>query len=131
MNVSRHDPDLGFSWGNQPGAVWPNQAGISLLEEALDPNHVQNRHTFGNTNDQSNIGIGRLHDRIGGKTSRNINNAGIGLGGLDGFPNRIKDGDPMDPFTAFTGGYTANHFGAILHHLLGMESAFASGNALD
>ena len=57
--------------------------------------------------------------------------AGVGAGGLDGLLAGVEDRHAEHFLAALAGGHAGDDLGAVLHHLLGVEAAFAAGEALD
>ena len=82
--------------------------------------HILNGQTFGDAHDQLNAAVGSFEDGIRGKPGRDEDNAGIGAGGFDGIPHRVKDGDftIQHPFAALAGGHAGDDVGAVGYHLV-------------
>src|SRR5262249_41348827 len=72
-DVAGHDADLAFARGHHPGAVRADQAGGGAAEVALDLDHVGHRDALGDGDDQRDLGLDRLADRVGGAGRRHIN----------------------------------------------------------
>ena len=110
MDVSWHDSDLAFAWGDDPWAVWSDQHGLAPFDGSIDVDHVQNGHTFGDRADDFDARIDGFEDRIGG----------------------IEDWQSFDGLTGLAGGDPTDHFGPVLFAAFGMKgSRFASDSLAD
>ena len=123
-DVARHDADLAFVRRHHARAVRPDQARASSLQRALDLDHVEHRDALGDADDQRDLGIDRLQDRVGGAGRRHVDDAGVGAG------RRLRLGDGVEDRQAevrsvppLPGDDAADHLGAVGDRLLGMEGA--------
>ena len=68
MNVSRHDADLYLIGRNDPGAIRPDEQGLSSAHPVARRDHVAHRDTFGDADDEIEFSIDGLVDGAGGKS---------------------------------------------------------------
>src|SRR5579859_1163552 len=131
MNAAGHDADFAFAGRNDSGAIRPDKTRLGEIHGCGSTNHVDNRNAFGDANDERNLRVGGFKNGVGSVRGRNKNNGGVGAGGFHGFHNRVKDGPFEMLGIALAGSDAANDVGAVLDHLLRVESAFAAGEALN
>ena len=120
---------------HSPGVMTPGQLGpikrqSLALHVLLDLDHVEDRHAFGDADDQFDTGFDRFHDGIGAADRRYVDDRSSGAGRFDGIFNRIKDRETVDLGAALAGGDSANHLGAVVAGALGMEQAGGAGDPL-
>src|SRR4051812_2979797 len=107
------------------------QTGSALLHERVDARHVENGHPFRDADNEWNSSIGGSHHRVGGEWRRDVDHRRIGARILHRFGNRVEDWNLILEFlAALARSYTANDLGAVLDHLLCMERAVPTGDAL-
>src|SRR3954468_19519493 len=126
----RHDADLAFAGGHHAGTIRPDQARLRARQRTLHLHHVLDRNAFCDADDQLDLRLDRLGNRIGRAGRRHVDHAGVaaglGLGLADGVEHRkIEMGG-----AAFAGRSAADHLGAVGDRLLGMEGAVLAGEAL-
>jgi len=126
----RHDSQLAPFRRNQPRAVGSQQAGSPAQGLGAHLDHVVNRHALGDADHQGKPGLQRLQTGVGGRRGRDEDQRGVGPGSLDCFGNTVKDRQSEDLLPSPPGSHTGHHPGAGLDHLLGVEAAFLSGQAL-
>src|SRR5665213_243091 len=129
-DVARHDADFAFARRHHAGAVRPDQPRLRARQRALDLDHVHHRNAFGDADDERDLGLDRLADRIGGASRRHIDHAGVAAGLVLGFGNRVEHRQIEMTAAAFAGRGAADHLGAVLDGLFGMERAVLTGEAL-
>src|SRR5690606_28610327 len=56
-DIARHDADLAFFRGQDAWAVWSEQARLRAFQTLLDANHVHDRNTFGDADDERDFGF--------------------------------------------------------------------------
>ena len=130
MDVARHDADLAFAGRDDAGAVRPNQARFRAGKRALDLDHVEHGHAFGDAHDEPDARVDRLEDRVGGEGRRHIDGARVGAGLSHRLSHGVEDGQPEMLGAALAGGHAADHARAIGDRLLGVEGALRAGDAL-
>src|SRR5262245_50841827 len=130
MYMARHDADLAFARRDDAGAVGANQTGVGVAERALDLDHVEDRHAFGDADDEGDGGVDRFEDGIGGKGRRHIDHACIGAGRLGGVLDRVEDGEAEMGGAARARRHPADHARAVSDRLFGMERALRAGETL-
>ena len=79
-DVRRHDADLAFAGGDDARAVRADQARLRAVERALHAHHVEDRDALGDADDQRDLGVDRLADRICGASRRHVDDRGVGAG---------------------------------------------------
>src|SRR5690242_20846120 len=119
--MARHDADLAFTWRNNTGAVRPDQSRAARLQELPDAHHVERRNSFSNTDDQLDLGVCGLHDRVGSEWRRNEDDGCIGAGLVHRFLHGIEDWPTFMRAAAFAGGDAPNDLGAVLGASLCVE----------
>ena len=102
-----------------------------MLEMIVHIQHIQRGNAFRNTHDGFHTGVRSFVNRIRGKCRRYENDRHIGACFLYGFFYGIEYRYGIIKFlAAFSRCYTGHHIGSVVHHLLGMERPFFSGNTL-
>ena len=93
--------------------------------------HILSWNAVGDRDADLDASVCRLHDRVGSEGRRDEDDGGfrVGLGNciLDG----IKDWQAKVRAAPLAGSDTAHHVGAIIDHILSVEGADLSGEALD
>src|SRR6516165_2881328 len=130
VDVPGHDADLAFVRRYNTRAVRADQPRSAAAQAALDADHVEDRNSLGDADDQRDLYVGRFEDCIGGKGRRHINHGGIAAGRGAGFVDGIEHRQVEVPGAAFARRHTADHLGAVRDRLLGMESALGAGDPL-
>ena len=129
-NSGRHNADLALAGRDDAGAVRPDQARVAALHEAPRLDHVARGNAFGDADDQRHPGIDGFHDGISRKRRRNEDDGCVGAGFFHGFANRVEDGPAFVGGAALARGDACDDLGAVIGAGLGVERAFASGEAL-
>src|SRR6516162_489056 len=130
VDVPGHDADLALVRGDDTRAVGADQPRTAAAQAALDADHVEDWNAFGDADDQRDLGIGRLEDRIGGEGRRHIDHGRIAPSRGAGLVYGVEDRQVKMPATAFARRDTADHLGAVGDRLLGMEGALGAGDPL-
>src|SRR5262245_950908 len=128
--MARHDADLALARRDDAGAVRADQTGIGTAKRALDLDHVEHGHAFGDADDEGDGGVDRLEDGIGGVGGRDIDHARIGAGRRGGLAHRVEDREAEMGGAALARRHAADHARAVSDRLLGMERALRAGEAL-
>src|ERR1700742_4302479 len=129
-DVGRHDADLALARGHHARAVRPDQPRLRAGERALDPDHVQDRNALGDADDQRDLGIDGLTDRVRRPRRRHIDHRGIGAGLLAGLGDGVEHRQSEMRRAAFAGRGAADHLGAIGNRRFRMERAVLAGESL-
>src|SRR6476619_4990269 len=132
MNVTRHDPDLGLTRRDDPGAIRSDEPRTFsiLLQKIVRPHHVVDRDTFRDADDQLDAGVRRLHDRVRGKRRRHEDQRAVRSFFFARFGNGIEDREPLVRRSAFSRRHAADDFRSVVAALNRVECSFASGDAL-
>src|SRR5215208_707799 len=131
-DVPRDDADLRLARRDEPRAVRADEARALLADERVDAGHVQHRDALGDADDQLHAGVRRLHHRVGRTVRRDVDDAGVGAGGLHGVVHRVEHGDAaLEALPALPRGHAGDDPGPVLQHLLGVERAVAARDPLD
>src|SRR5271156_1233116 len=130
MNMPGHDADLALVGSDDTRAVGADQPRTAAGETALDADHVEDRDALGDADDQRDLGIGRLEDRIGGEGRRHIDHARVAAGRGAGLMHGVEDRQVEVPGPAFPRCHAADHLGAVGDRLLGVERALGAGDPL-
>ncbi len=93
--------------------------------------HVQDRNSLSNTNNQWDLSIHRFHDGIGGKGRRHQDHAGAGPFLLRGLFHRIKDGHTVLIHASFARSHSGYDLGTIFAALGSVKASFPTGNPLN
>ena len=129
-DVAGHDADLALVGGQHAGAVRADQARLRARERALHLDHVEHRNALGDRDDQLDLGVDRLEDRVGGERRRHIDDrrgrAGRMFRFLDGVEHRQADMRRA----ALARRHTADHLRTIGKRLFGVEGAGGAGHPL-
>src|SRR5579859_5080985 len=131
VDAARHDSDFAFAGGDDARAIGADEARLVEVHGGSSANHVDNGNAFGNANDERNFGIGSFEDSIGSVRRRHKDHGCVGGSSLHRFADRVKDWAFEMLRATFSGGHSADDVGAVLNHLLSVESAFAACNTLD
>src|SRR5713226_10645699 len=131
VNAAGHDADFAFAGRNDAGTVRTDQSGFLEVHDGGNAHHVDGRDAFGDANDEREFGVGGFQNGVGGIGRGNENHGGVCAGGFRGVGDGVEDGALEMPGAAFAGSDAAGHVCAVLDHLLGVEGAFAAGEALD
>src|ERR1700730_6397068 len=131
VNAPRHDPDFAFPRRDHTWTIRPDQARLLKVDCGGHAHHVDDRHAFRDANDERHFGVGGFQDGVRGVRRRNKNHGRIRPSGLHRFRHRIKNGTLQMLCAAFARGHATHHVGAILNHLLRVEGAFTTREALD
>lgn len=90
--MSGHDAHLA-GLGNDTGAVSTDHSRLVLrLQSVVNPDLISLGDTLGDGDNQLDLVLDRLDDRIGGSRGGNVDDRRVGLGVLDGLGDRAKDG---------------------------------------
>ena len=100
------------------------------MQRALDANHVENGNALGDRNDQFDLGINRLEDRVRCKWWWNINNRSSRAGSFLGFRNGVVVWQTNMGRATLARRNARNHLRAIGERLFGVERAGIAGHAL-
>ena len=111
-------------------AVRPDQARLRADERALDLHHVQHRDALGDADDQRDLGVDRLADRIRGAGRRHIDHAGSAPVLARASATVSNTGRPEMRRAALARRDAAHHLGAVGDRLLGVERAVLAGETL-
>src|SRR6185369_13442968 len=130
VDIARHDADLALAGGDDAGAVGADESGLLPLHVLLDLDHVEDRNPFGDAADQFKAGIDRLHDGVGGKGGRYVDDRGGGAGMVYGVGDSVIDGEAVYGGPPLARGDPADHLGAVLSCALGMEETGGAGDPL-
>ena len=113
-----------------PGQFGPIRIDFVPFERALDLHHVEDRDALGDADDELELGVDRLQDRVGGEGRRHVDRGGGGAGLRPRLGDGVEDGQADVGLAALAGGDAADHLRAVGDRLLGVEGALAAGQAL-
>ena len=108
VDAAGHDADLGLAGGDDAGAVGADEAGLGVLDDFPDFDHVEDGDAFGDADDEGDAGGGGFEDAVGGGGWRDEDDGGVGAGFLDGFFDGVEDGQAFVRGAAFAGGDSAD-----------------------
>src|SRR5690606_26962775 len=129
-DVGRHDADLRGVGGDDTGAVRADQARLGADQRTLDAHHVEDGNALGDADDQRDLGVDRLADRIGGARRRHIDDGSVGAGGIARFGDGVEHRQAEMGLATLARRGAADDLGAVGECLLGMERAVLAGEAL-
>ena len=134
VDVARHDANLALSWCDDAWAVGADQACLSVVEEEATAHfsHVANRYTFGDADDERNLGFDRFENGVCGEGWRDVDDGCVGTVLFNRFGDGVADGHfALPQLTAFTGSDTGYDVGAVFDALLCVKCASLTGDTLD
>lgn len=124
VDVSRHDADLARVGLDDAGAVWPNQSGLILgLQGGLHAHHVGLRNSLGDADHKTDLGLHGVEDGLGSERRGNVDHAGVAVGRALGIHHSLEHGESQMGRSSLRWGHTADHLGAVLEGLLGVEGS--------
>src|SRR5262249_47541324 len=97
---------------------------------ALDLDHVGDRDALGDADDQRDLGLDRLADRIGRARRRHVDHARVGAGLGRGLGDRVEHRQVEMIPAALAGRPAAHHPGAVGDRRLRMKGAVLAGETL-
>src|SRR5690606_5017150 len=130
VNVTRHDADFTFAWGDNARAVRADHAHASFIQLHFHGQHIQRRDTFGDGNDELDARVNRFQNRVFAERSRNVDNGRGRARRFNRFAHGVEYRQAQVRGAAFTWRYAANHLRAVGNRLFGVESPLATGEAL-
>src|SRR5690606_4785595 len=132
VDVARHDADLALARGDDARAVRAHQHDVVITgQHVLDPQHVQHRDALGDGDDDLDARVGRLQDRVGRVRRRHVDDGRVDAGLDDGIGDGVEHRQAQVLGAALARRHAAHDLGAVLDHLLGVEGALGTGEALD
>src|SRR5258708_22374447 len=132
MYVSGHDADLALTRRDDSRTVRPDQPRLAFeLAIFVGADHVEHRNSFGDADNQRHLGVQLFHDRVRRERWRNEDDGSVRSGFVLGFLHRIEDRPSLMRGAALSGSHAADNLRAVSGSALGVESAFASGDALN
>ena len=142
VNVARHDADLARPRRDDARAVRTDEVRdllareardvLAILEDATNAEHVGDGNAFCDADDEIEIGVERLEDRVGRARRRNEDDGRVRAGRLHGLRDGVEDGNfAFELFATARRRDAADDVGAVFDHLLRVERARAAGDALN
>src|SRR5881392_1090293 len=130
VDAPGHDADFAFAGRDDAGAVWANEARFLEIDDGGDAHHVKGGDAFGDADDERKLSVSGFEDGIGGVGRGNKNHRGVCASGLGSVGDGVEDRALKMFGAALAWRDPADDVGAVLDHLLGVESAFAAGETL-
>src|SRR5210317_163381 len=130
VDEARHDTDLALFRRDDARAVRANQPAVIILQRRLDLDHVVDRNTFGNANNQTDSAISSFEDRIGCKRRWHVNHADIRACGGNCVTHRVVHRHAEVLLAATSRRYASDDLGAVLDALFSMEGPLVTRDAL-
>lgn len=128
--MTGHDAHFALARGDDSRAVPTQESGDSVrLQAVRNLGHVGDGDTFGDQCNEGHTCGFALKDGVSGKGRWNEDDRCVGTGGLDCLFYRVKDWLAEKLLAAFAGCHSSDDIGSVVDHLLGMESAFFSGDS--
>ena len=106
-----------------PGQFGPIRRDFEPAERALHPHHVEHRDALGDADDQRDLGVDRLADRVGGDGRRHVDRRWRRAGLLARLGDGVEDRQAEVVRAALARRDAADHLRAVGDRLLGMEGA--------
>src|SRR6266850_1394661 len=131
VDAARHDADFAFAGRNDAGAVRADEARFLEVDDGGDAHHVDGGDALGDANDQREFGVSGFQNGVGGVGWGNENYGSVCSRGFRGVGDGVEDRALKVLGATFARSDTANHVRAVFDHLLCVEGAFATGEALD
>lgn len=130
VNLGRDDADIGFSHGNDAGAVRSDETGLLAFHVAVYLYHVLHRDVFRNAHHQLKTCFHGLQDGVCRKGGRYENDRSIGTGHCHGVPDGIEYRHVAAYLACLSRCRTAYNVRTVSLHLFRMETGGLSCNAL-
>src|SRR4249920_2417648 len=131
VDAAGHDSDFAFTGGDDTRAVGADEARLVEVDGGGGANHIDHRDAFRDADDERDFRVGGFENGVGRIRRRNENYGGVGAGGFHCFLNSVEYG-AFEMFCAsLTRRYATDDVCAVFNHLLRVEGAFATGEALD
>ena len=97
-----------------PGQFGPISRVVRMiLEERHRLQHVDDRNAFGDADDERDAGVGRFHDRVGGKRRRHEDHRRVRAGLLHRIGDRVEHRPAFVRRAALAGRHAADDVGVI------------------
>src|ERR1700704_6660632 len=129
-DVARHDPDLAFARRHHARAVGSDQARHRARQRALDLDHVGDRDAFGDADDERDLRLDGLADRVAGAGRWHVDHARVAAGLFPGLGDRVEHRQVEMERAALAGRHAADHLGPVGDRGLRMEGAVLAGETL-
>ena len=113
-----------------PGQFGPIEPRPLAFHEGQRLQHVHRRNAFGDADGQRNPGVGRFHDRVGGKRRRHEDHRRVRAGLAHRVVHAVEDRPAFVRRAALAGRHAADDLRAVRRGRLGVKRAFAAGQPL-
>ena len=123
-------PILHFPGEMIPGQFGPISRVFEILQRCRHADHVERRNAFRDADDERQLGVDRFENRVRRKRRRHENHRRIRARFAHRVRDRIEYRHAEMLRAALARRHAADHFGAVLDHLLRVKAAFAPGKAL-
>ena len=130
-DIARHDADATFAGGDDTGAVGADEPGASALQRPLHLHHVHGGDVLSDADGERDLGVGCLQDGVGGERGGHEDERAVRLRLARRVADGVEDGHALHGLATAAGGDAGHHLRPVLDAALGLEAAFASGDALD
>ena len=130
MDSGRHDSNLAVARRNDSRTIGADQPRAPVLQELPGADHIERRDALGDADNQLQLGVGCLHDRVGGVRWRHKDHGGVGRGLFHSFLDRIEDRPALVRRASLARGYAPDNLRPIFRARPGMECAFPPGQPL-
>jgi len=122
-------PVLSVTGVMMPGQLGP-MARLRALHGVLDERHVGDRDALGDGDDEVELGVDALVDRVGRERGRHVDHRHGGAGGLLRLTHGVEHRHAFDDLTALAGRHAGDELGAVGERVLAVEEAGFTGEAL-
>jgi hypothetical protein len=128
-NLARDDPDVRAAGRDRAGTVRPDQRRRLAAEVGRHAGHVPDRDPFGDADDQAEVRVDALVDRLDREPRRHEDRGRVRAGGLHRVRDRVEHRDPLHilpPLARRDAGDDVRSVGAIAERV---EGTLAAGDS--
>src|SRR6266851_8165720 len=131
VNAAGHDADFALARRNDARTIRADEACFIEVHNRRHANHVDDGDALGDANNERDLRIGGLENRVSREGRRNENHGSIRARGFRGIGDGVEHRALEVLRAAFSGGNAAHNIRAVFDHLLRVKGAFAAGEALN
>ena len=130
VNVARDNAELAAIDREQAGAVWPHEPCLFALHVAAHLHHILHGDVLCDTDHKIELRVHGLHDGVGCKAGRHVDDRCRCPRRCHGITHRIVDRYALNRFTGLARRHARDDLRAIFQHGLRMEAGRLARDAL-